>query len=129
MEYHEEGADEGLWAGIRNSGAGGVAAQSHNWTARNKVWLVVSLPCRMWGYPKDGLTGAGRLAGAALPAPQARMQCQPAAACTRACLAHANSDGTSQGAPKEASFPVPDTAMLFWPWPLFPSSLRCSSTR
>lgn len=30
-----------------------MPGQSHNWTGRNKVWLVVSLSC-MWGYTKMG---------------------------------------------------------------------------
>lgn len=57
------------------------------------MWLVVSLSLHV-GLHKNGLTGAGRSAGVALPA--SRLTCSA----SQQLHGHAKSDGTSQEAPK-----------------------------
>lgn len=77
------------------------------------MWLVVSLLVHV-GLHRNGLTGAGRMAGTALPA--TRLTCSANQQLHAGRLpGHSKSDGTL----------FLTTAMLFWTWScLLPCALR-----
>lgn len=122
MEDREEVLMRGCELGPETAGLV-ERGQSHNWAGRNKVWLVVSLLVHV-GLHRNGLTGAGRMAGTALPA--TRLTCSANQQLHAGRLpGHSKSDGTSKKAPKRLLSLFLTTAMLFWTWScLLPCALR-----